>query len=85
MGAEGGLKRKRSGNFSLKEKGLLVDLVGRYSSIIECKRTDGSTMQQKEGAWLQLTDEFNALVDVARDCKALKVVRFSYQLTIVYT
>jgi len=31
-------------------------------------------MQQKEGAWLQLTEEFNALVDVARDSKALKVL-----------
>jgi len=78
MASEGkdcGVKRKRSNNFSAREKGLLVDLVGRYAAIVECKKTDGSTMKEKEQAWMRLADEYNAGAETARDWRALKTVR----------
>lgn len=84
VGLEGGIKRKRSGNYNAKERGLLVDLVGKYASVIECKKTDGSTMQQKEGAWQQLTGQYNAQVEIARDTKALKQVWLHLRAFIVF-
>jgi len=68
-------RKKRAANFSVKEKGLLADLAGCRASIIECKRTDGSTMLEKEQAWRQLAEEFNAVMEQARDWKALRTVR----------
>ena len=37
----GGVKRKRSSNFGVRERELLVELVGRRAAVIECKKTDG--------------------------------------------
>jgi len=68
-------RKKRAANFSVKEKSLLVDLAGYRAGIIECKRTDGSTMLEKEQAWRQLAEEFNAVMEQARDWKALRTVR----------
>ena len=74
-GKDCGVKRKRAANFSAKDKGLLVDLVSRYAGVLECKKTDGSTLREKELAWGKVADEFNGQVDTARDWKVLKTVR----------
>ena len=70
-----GVKRKRSGNFSAKERGLLVELVGKYAGVIECKKTDGTTMKEKEKAWQQVAEEYNGQVEMAKEWKNLKTVR----------
>ena len=62
-------------NFSAREKGLLVDLVGRYAAVVECKKTDGSTMKEKEQAWMRVADEYSAGAETVRDWRALKTVR----------
>lgn len=71
----GTLKRKRACNYSAEEKGLLADLVARYAGVIECKKTDGTTMKEKEGAWQQVADEYNCSAVIPRDWQALKTVR----------
>ena len=43
--------RKRSANTTLAERELLIDLVAGNADIIECKRTDGRTAQEKDLAW----------------------------------
>ena len=39
------------------------------------KKTDGSTMKEKEQAWMRLADEYNAGAETVRDWRALKTVR----------
>ena len=66
-------KRKRAGNYSAADKDLLVDLVGKYGDVVECKMTDGASMKQEE-AWSAIANEFNSQALIMRDPKALKTV-----------
>lgn len=74
MAAEGGEKRRRTGNYSSGERDLLVELVGKYGMIIENKKTDAVTWKEKQAAWQQVANEYNALVSTARDYRQLKQV-----------
>ena len=58
----------------MAEKDLLVDLVGKYGEVVECKMTDGASMKQKEEAWSAIASEFNSQVLIMGDPKALKTV-----------
>lgn len=53
-------KRARTQNFTLDEKVLLVNIVGRkYKDIVENKKTDSVTATQKNEAWEEISEEFN--------------------------
>lgn len=54
-------KRSRATNFSTQEEDLLIKCVSRRSGVIESKRTDAHTVKEKQHAWDEITDEFNAL------------------------
>lgn len=55
-------KRDRSVNFSTSEKSILADIISCpiHKNIIENKKTDGSSIRQKEASWLKVTQEFNS-------------------------
>ncbi|XP_064463408.1 myb/SANT-like DNA-binding domain-containing protein 3 [Ornithodoros turicata] len=64
---------KRAPNFTASELSLLLDLVDKYKSVIENKKTDGKTVQQKSVAWVKLATEFNAQSAVhTRDADQLR-------------
>ncbi|CAG5042744.1 unnamed protein product [Parnassius apollo] len=46
--------RKRSSNWQMSEKMLLVDLVTEHFSIVENKHTDAVTMKQKNAEWFEV-------------------------------
>ena len=50
----------RSKNFTEQEKFLLLDLINKYKSTIECKKTDAKSSKQKADTWEELCAEFNA-------------------------
>ncbi|CAG4931639.1 unnamed protein product [Parnassius apollo] len=52
--------RKRSPNWQMSEKMLLVDLVAEHFSVVENKRTDAVTMKQKNAEWVKISEEFNS-------------------------
>uniref|UniRef100_A0A2A4JRW7 Regulatory protein zeste n=1 Tax=Heliothis virescens TaxID=7102 RepID=A0A2A4JRW7_HELVI len=64
-------KRKRSQNFTVDEKDKLVKLMFRYKSIILNKKTDGTTNQAKNKAWVNLCTQFNATGNTYRSKDAL--------------
>lgn len=53
-------KRRRSVNFSNNEKVFLINLVSKYKNIVENKKTDGVTSNEKIKAWENICHEFNA-------------------------
>ncbi|EFA06219.1 hypothetical protein TcasGA2_TC009068 [Tribolium castaneum] len=54
-------KRTRSVNFTLDEKVLLMTIIkDKYKDIVECKKTDSNTWTEKNAAWDEITEEFNA-------------------------
>ena len=53
------MKRVRSANLTDCEKLLLIELVLKYESVVENKRTVAVATSKKEG-WHQFTDEFNS-------------------------
>ncbi|CAG5007374.1 unnamed protein product [Parnassius apollo] len=52
--------KKRSPNWPMSEKVLLVDLVAEHFSVVENKRTDAVTMKQKTAEWVKISEEFNS-------------------------
>lgn len=53
-------KRKRGQNFSLEEKDKLVKILLLHKDTILNKKTDGTTNEAKNNAWITVTNTFNA-------------------------
>lgn len=66
-------KRCRGTNFSVFEKELLIELVTKYKEIIECKKTNGMTIKEKDDTWEKIGLEFNCNAHVTpRTAKQLR-------------
>uniref|UniRef100_A0A2A4J6K5 Regulatory protein zeste n=1 Tax=Heliothis virescens TaxID=7102 RepID=A0A2A4J6K5_HELVI len=52
--------RKRSPNWLMQEKMLLVDLVTEHFNIVENKRTDTASIKQKNAEWVKISEEYNS-------------------------
>lgn len=55
-------KRKRCINFTAHEKNVLVHLIENYHDIIASKKTDKSTLEEKDNVWKTVTAEFNSIL-----------------------
>ncbi|CAH1976001.1 unnamed protein product [Acanthoscelides obtectus] len=66
-------KRKRSANFNSDDKIMLLSLIGNNSIILN-KKTDGSTNQMKEEAWLKIGQQFNSRAGERREVESLKKI-----------
>ncbi|KAH7948673.1 hypothetical protein HPB49_000674 [Dermacentor silvarum] len=67
------VERRSKVNFTEEERNVLVDLVSKYSSVLECKQTDAVSVHAKKKAWEKLTEEFNCRHNVRpRTSKQLK-------------
>lgn len=53
-------KRQRGANFTPKEKILLFDLIYKYKSIVENKKTDNVSCTNKNECWKKISEQFNA-------------------------
>ncbi|XP_022197806.2 myb/SANT-like DNA-binding domain-containing protein 3 [Nilaparvata lugens] len=54
---------------------LLIDLVEKYYSIIECKKTDGISNKIKQLEWIKIGKEFNSFnTHMERDFNSLKTL-----------
>ncbi|KAK9709252.1 Myb/SANT-like DNA-binding domain [Popillia japonica] len=53
-------KRDRCANFTETDRELLMTIVAQYFDSIENKKTDGATIKQKNQAWEQVAETFNA-------------------------
>ncbi|BET01907.1 Hypothetical protein NTJ_14725 [Nesidiocoris tenuis] len=53
------LKKKRAPNFSPPEKALFLTLFKKYQNILENKKSDTATKEEKAAVWRQLTKEYN--------------------------
>lgn len=68
-------KRERATNFSSSEVRLLTELVTKYRSVIENKKTDAVTNKDKDDAWTKIATTFNAASSetAVRTAKTLKL------------
>ncbi|KAJ8972269.1 hypothetical protein NQ314_000252 [Rhamnusium bicolor] len=53
--------KKRSPNFSTKEEAILISLLKKYATVIECKVTDHKANYEKTATWKKIQDEFNSI------------------------
>lgn len=72
-----GKKRLRCSNFSSQEKNILIHIIEKYQDIIECKKTDKVSVQEREKVWEGIAHEFNEMV-------LAEPVRTSRQLKMCY-
>lgn len=59
-------KRKRGQNFVAEEKDKLVKLLSSHKETILNKKTDGSTNEAKNKAWVEITNSFNSSATIYR-------------------
>lgn len=52
-------KRVRSTNFTYNEKEVLLNIIYKYKNIIENKKTDSVSCEEKSRAWEKITGEFH--------------------------
>lgn len=52
--------RMRSKNFTEIEKEKLLEIVNNYNNIIENKKTDAVTVQEKIQAWKMVAEDYNS-------------------------
>ncbi|KAF9813603.1 hypothetical protein SFRURICE_014981 [Spodoptera frugiperda] len=52
---------KRSKNFTEKEKMFLLEVATDFVSVIDNKKTDGTTVEAKKQAWTALAKKYNAV------------------------
>ncbi|CAK1582841.1 unnamed protein product [Parnassius mnemosyne] len=64
-------KRKRCQNFTFDEKDKLVKLMNTFKNVILNKKTDGTTNQAKNEAWVNLCTRFNSTGTTARSKESL--------------
>lgn len=61
--------------YTQKEKLLLASLVDKHKNVVENKRTDANTIQEKQREWEEIAVEYNAqasLISVKRNHLQLK-------------
>lgn len=51
---------KKKVNFTEVERALLIDLVGKYSAVVENKKSDAVSVNRKKAAWRKIEQEFNS-------------------------
>ncbi|XP_014777015.1 putative uncharacterized protein DDB_G0282133 [Octopus bimaculoides] len=67
------MSSRRSANFTHHEKEILLSLMQTYRHIVEDKRTDGIMVKEKNAAWIELTNKYNAQNEVwTRSVKQLR-------------
>ncbi|KAJ8947509.1 hypothetical protein NQ314_008587 [Rhamnusium bicolor] len=71
-------KRERATNFNSEEVRTLINIVLKYSHVIENKETDAVTWKQKNEIWETVAAEFNALSGCTY--RTGKVLRLEYDI-----
>ncbi|KAK4875918.1 hypothetical protein RN001_012340 [Aquatica leii] len=66
------IKRQKGKNFSDNEISLLIDVVSKFIVIVENKKTDESTVKDKNDCWQRIADELNASALASRSAGQLK-------------
>lgn len=70
-------KRDRTTNFTCHETRTLVQLILKYGNTLENKRTDAVCWKDKEEAWKNLADEFNA--EIGFCSRTIKILKTKYE------
>ena len=74
------IKRERNVNFTSEETELLLKLVNENKHIVENKKSDAATWQQKENCWKSIESSFNCANGVRyRSGKSLKMKYEAYK------
>lgn len=72
-------KRVKGKNFTSEEICTLIDLVESSIGVIENKNTDGVTVKQKNKAWEDVTNSYNAINKITRTTAQLKTCYDNYK------
>lgn len=73
-----GKKRLRCSNFSSQEKNILIHIIEKHQDIIECKKTDKVSVQEREKVWEGIAQEFNEIV-LAEPIRTSRQLKMCYE------
>ncbi|KAF5281907.1 hypothetical protein FQR65_LT14433 [Abscondita terminalis] len=69
---------KKRKNFTHFEKNVLLDLISEKKTIIENKKTDGTTNEEKAKAWKHVTESYNSSAQTG--CRSIKQLKELYAI-----
>ncbi|PSN47505.1 hypothetical protein C0J52_02255 [Blattella germanica] len=73
-----GKKRLRCTNFSSQEKNILIHIIEKYQDVIECKKTDKISVQEREKVWEGIAQEFNEIL-LAEPLRTSRQLKMCYE------
>lgn len=60
-------KQKSGKHYTVLEKKILVEILKQYSEVIETKKSDSSSLKEKDAAWNKITEEYNLSRDIIQE------------------
>lgn len=60
-------KQKSGKHYTVLEKKILVEILKKYSEVIETKKGDSSSLKEKDAAWNKITEEYNLSRDIIQE------------------
>ncbi|KAF2893217.1 hypothetical protein ILUMI_12956 [Ignelater luminosus] len=66
------MPKNRGCNYTEREKQELIDIIAKYKTIIENKKTDSISIKEKQECWNIIAQEYNIIVDRPRGTEQLK-------------
>jgi len=57
---------------SMEKKKIFLQILDLFKHIIEIKKSDGSTIKEKDTAWKEICNRYNASALICQEVKAMK-------------
>lgn len=62
-------QKSSSKHYTTLEKKILIEILKKYSNVIENKKTDSTTLKEKDKTWNIITEEYNSSSNVTEEVK----------------
>ncbi|KYQ53572.1 UPF0439 protein C9orf30 like protein [Trachymyrmex zeteki] len=60
-------QKSSSKHYTTLEKKILIEILKKYSNVIENKKTDSTTLKEKDKTWNIITEEYNSSSNVTEE------------------
>lgn len=66
------------------ERKVFLQILDLFKHIVEIKKSDGTTIKEKEVAWQEICDKYNASALISQEVSTIKICSFLVNNYILY-
>lgn len=67
-------KKAGGKHYTTVEKKILLEILKKYKDFIETKKSDSSTLKEKDAAWSKVTEEYNMSNNIIQEVSLLFII-----------